>query len=164
MLYASFLVSVLLALSTSAAAAPSTSTSTEFTFVQWIEDIIADPAGDHLSPEEAVAAKNAAMSNTLQKRVNCDQPWGSANVRLPQHAPASHPRHSPSPQTPTAKANSTRPTTQPPASTISRAKAPRAHSASLDRTSSAFKCAGLETRRSRRARARGARRAPTAMM
>ncbi|KAJ4342408.1 hypothetical protein N0V87_001026 [Didymella glomerata] len=81
MLYSSFLLPVLLALSTSVAAAPSTPTSTEFTFAQWIEDIIADPTGDHLSPEEAVAAKNAAVaSNTLGKRINCDQNWGRANA------------------------------------------------------------------------------------
>jgi hypothetical protein len=84
MLYSSFLLPALLALSTSVAAAPSAPTSNEFTFAQWIEDIIADPTGDHLSPEEAVAAKNAAVaSNTLGKRINCDQNWGRANVRRP---------------------------------------------------------------------------------
>lgn len=27
-----------------------------FSFEQWVEDILADPEGDHLSPEEAVKA------------------------------------------------------------------------------------------------------------
>lgn len=56
-------------------------TAGPFTFAQWIEDIIADPHGDHLSPEEAVAAKNAAVAaNPLEKRVWCDQNLPRANV------------------------------------------------------------------------------------
>ena len=117
MLYSSFLVSALLALSTSVAAAPSAPTSTEFTFAQWIEDIIADPTGSHLSPAEAVAAKNAAVaSNTLGKRINCDQSWGRANVRSRYPFALS-------------RADNPRPTTQQPASPTSPAKAQREHSA-----------------------------------
>lgn len=88
MLYSSLVLSALVALSTSVAAAPSAPTSTEFTFAQWIEDIIADPTGDHLSPEEAVAAKNDAVASiSLGKRLNCDQNWGRANVsRVPSQA------------------------------------------------------------------------------
>lgn len=53
----------------------------EFTFVQWVEDIIADPDGNHLSPEEAVAAKNAAVEATpLLKRAYCEESWPRANV------------------------------------------------------------------------------------
>lgn len=33
-------------------------------FEQWIEDIIADPEGDHLAPEEAVAAHEVIMNGT----------------------------------------------------------------------------------------------------
>lgn len=74
-----------LSLSACVAARPDakTTAAVPFTFVQWVEDIIADPHGDHLSPEEAVAAKNAAVVSThLGKRVNCEQQWARANVSL----------------------------------------------------------------------------------
>lgn len=75
----------LLALSASVAAVPTASNTSPvvFSFVQWIEDIIANPDGDHLTPEEAVAAKNAAMAsaNPLEKRVNCHDDWKTTNVR-----------------------------------------------------------------------------------
>lgn len=66
----------LLALAASATAAPTTDATsvTHFTFSQWIEGIIADPHGDHLSPEEAVAAKQAAEAAAnplLKKRMTC---------------------------------------------------------------------------------------------
>lgn len=83
--FSSLIISTILALSATAAAAPTT-TSTDFTFAQWIEDIIANPQGDHLSPEEAVAAKNAAVASAsatnplLQERAYCDQKWGRANA------------------------------------------------------------------------------------
>jgi membrane-bound lytic murein transglycosylase B len=79
------------AFSTSALAAPSSpsaapAAAADFSFAQWVEDIIADPAGAHLSPLEAVEAKNAAVAastSPLQKRVNCDRGWARANVRSP---------------------------------------------------------------------------------
>ena len=82
-----FPVLALLTLSTSVAAIPtaSTTSATPFTFVQWIEDIIANPNGDHLTPEQAVAAKNAAVAeaNPLEKRApRCQAEFKDANVRL----------------------------------------------------------------------------------
>jgi hypothetical protein len=35
-----------------------------FSFVDWVDQIIADPDGDHLSPEEAVVAFYAAASSS----------------------------------------------------------------------------------------------------
>ncbi|KAF2996618.1 hypothetical protein E8E13_001820 [Curvularia kusanoi] len=80
MLYSTLLVSALAALSTSVAAAPSP--AADFSFAQWIEDIIADPNGSHLSPAEAVKAKDAAVAaaSPLQKRANCDHDWARANA------------------------------------------------------------------------------------
>ncbi|ORY13955.1 hypothetical protein BCR34DRAFT_613085 [Clohesyomyces aquaticus] len=78
-----------LALTVSVAAVPTASNAAAaapFTFSQWIEDIIANPDGQHLSPEEAVAAKNAAVgaespANPLLKRKpNCDG-FGHANAK-----------------------------------------------------------------------------------
>lgn len=72
-----------LTLSACVAAIPGarTTSTTPFTFAQWVEDIIADPNGDHLSPEEAVAAKNAAVAATpIERRANCEQSWPRANV------------------------------------------------------------------------------------
>jgi hypothetical protein len=72
-----------LALAVSVTAAPATS-ATSFTFAQWIEDIIANPDGDHLTPEQAVEAKNAAVavSNPLSVRApRCmEGVWARANV------------------------------------------------------------------------------------
>jgi hypothetical protein len=78
----------LLALSASTVAIPTTGTTsgTTFTFAQWIEDIIANPGGNHLTPEEAVAAKKAAIATTnpLNARApRCDGlGWPRANVRF----------------------------------------------------------------------------------
>ncbi|KAF2029947.1 hypothetical protein EK21DRAFT_112426 [Setomelanomma holmii] len=75
----------LLTLATSVVAVPMTS-GTTFTFAQWIEDIIADPTGPHLTPEEAVAAKNAAVANSNPLSIRTprcmdDVPsWGRANA------------------------------------------------------------------------------------
>lgn len=85
------LLAALAALSTSALAAPSSpsaapAAAADFSFAQWVEDIIANPAGAHLSPSEAVEAKNAAVAastSPFQKRVNCDRDWARANVRSP---------------------------------------------------------------------------------
>ncbi len=33
-------------------------------FEQWVEDIIANPDGEHLSPDEALAAHEVIMNNT----------------------------------------------------------------------------------------------------
>ena len=81
----------LLALSVSAAAVPAANPpAAPFTMTQWIEGIIADPAGDHLTPEEAVAAWNAtrASAGSLDRRASC---WEGgqhprANVRPPTPA------------------------------------------------------------------------------
>ncbi|KAH8724868.1 hypothetical protein GQ44DRAFT_707950 [Phaeosphaeriaceae sp. PMI808] len=78
----------LLTLSASVAAIPTAASTsgTTFTFTQWIEDIIANPNGDHLTPDEAVAAKNAAVAST--NPLNTRAPrcmdefdgWGRANA------------------------------------------------------------------------------------
>jgi hypothetical protein len=51
MMYYTFPALVLIALSTATAAAPTTDTNTTsvvpFIFSQWIEDVIANPDGDH---------------------------------------------------------------------------------------------------------------------
>lgn len=74
----------LIALATSVAAIPTASTTAAapFTFAQWVEDIIANPDGDHLTPEQAVAAKNAAVAstNSLDKRAWCPAGFKDANV------------------------------------------------------------------------------------
>lgn len=81
------LLAFLAALSTSALAAPSAAAAAaDFSFAQWVEDIISDPSGAHLSPSEAVEAKNAAVAastSPFEKRVNCDKAWARANVHLP---------------------------------------------------------------------------------
>jgi hypothetical protein len=46
------------------AAAPTEVESEVFSFGKWIDDIIDNPDGDHLSPEEAVAAWSASSSGT----------------------------------------------------------------------------------------------------
>lgn len=74
----------LLALAASVTAAPATS-GTTFTFEKWVEDIISNPNGNHLSPEQAVEAKNAAVAaQPLRARAaRCmdNAPgWGRANV------------------------------------------------------------------------------------
>lgn len=70
------------------------STRSEFTISQWVEDIISNPSGTHLSPEEAVAAKHASVAaNPLSKRVICDTPgWGRANVSVPPFSNHQEPR------------------------------------------------------------------------
>jgi hypothetical protein len=78
-------LTTLLAIGYSVVAMPATTTTTaSFAFSQWIEDIIADPTGNHLSPEEAVSAKKAAASTVLdmlEKRAWCqDGVWPAANV------------------------------------------------------------------------------------
>lgn len=74
-----------LAVSTSVSATPTAEkvSVVPFTFVQWIKDIIAEPNGDHMSPEEAVAAKNAAVAaaNPLEQRAaRCQADFKDANV------------------------------------------------------------------------------------
>jgi hypothetical protein len=75
------LTSAVLALSTSVTAGPLE--HTDFTFAQWVEDVIANPNGNHLSPSEVVAAiyETRASSPTL-KRASCETSgdWGRANV------------------------------------------------------------------------------------
>lgn len=70
-----------LALSALVAAIPTTTSPVPFTFVQWVEDILANPEGDHLSPEEAVAAKNASVDAIpLRENARCDTGLRRANV------------------------------------------------------------------------------------
>lgn len=73
-------VLVTLALSALVTAVLTTSSTTPFSFVQWVEDIIANPDGDHLSPEEAVARKAAEVSHSVVKRANCNQNFPRADV------------------------------------------------------------------------------------
>ena len=155
------LLAALTALSTSALAAPSAATAAaapaaaaDFSFAQWIEDIIADPSGAHLSPAEAVEAKNAAVaasSSPFQKRINCDKAWARANVGfalLPFPPPPPFPP-SPSPQALAAQCPNapSRPTTPAPVWRTSRAKAPRAPRARSAPAKPTCRCAGLGTRR-----------------
>ena len=61
--------------------------SANFTFEKWVESIIADPNGDNLTPEEAVAAWNRTQATVghrrLQKRFGCNTIVGSeASVGL----------------------------------------------------------------------------------
>jgi hypothetical protein len=167
------LLAALAALSTSALAAPSASTApaaADFSFAQWVEDMIADPAGAHLSPAEAVEAKNAAVAaslSPLRKRINCDKAWARANVRFAtflfyQSCPTPSPVHglaSPLPLSvisiqPKKKKKNTvlitrhdRPTTHPPAWRTWRAKAPREPHAPWATTSSTCRCAASGTPR-----------------
>ncbi|KAI8227174.1 hypothetical protein K4K53_005996 [Colletotrichum sp. SAR 10_77] len=67
-----------------------------FSFEKWAEDIIANPNGNHPSPEEAIAlAFNETSTDGLEKRqadVSCtfDKPggaasnnaWGNGNMRV----------------------------------------------------------------------------------
>ena len=78
-----FLSSALLALFTSVTAGPLK--GTDFILTQWVEDVIAGPNGNHLSPSEAVAAIDEARASTSTlKRANCETSgnWGRANVRM----------------------------------------------------------------------------------
>lgn len=72
---------VALALAVIAAAAPTSQTT--FSFAQWVEDIIANPE-TALSPEEAVAAANAAdvvtSAGGLTKRALCQELFKDAPV------------------------------------------------------------------------------------
>lgn len=87
MVHYSFPALALLAISASPSVAgfPTTSSTTtaathSFSISQWIEDIIADPNGAHLSPEEAVAAKSAAVeANPLTKKAWCHD-WSNASA------------------------------------------------------------------------------------
>jgi len=37
--------------------------TSSFSFAEWVEGIIADPQGNHLTPEQAIAAFNAGLGN-----------------------------------------------------------------------------------------------------
>ncbi|CRK24994.1 hypothetical protein BN1708_014097, partial [Verticillium longisporum] len=76
-----------------AVAIPSESEAPAFSFEQWVEDIIANPDGKHLSPEEAVDAHLAYINGTdvsllesraLEKRVTC---WTSSTSPPPAWGP-----------------------------------------------------------------------------
>ncbi|KAK5997629.1 hypothetical protein PT974_02993 [Cladobotryum mycophilum] len=43
-----------------------------FSFTSWVEDIIANPKGQHLSPEGAVSAAALNDKGSLEKRVTCN--------------------------------------------------------------------------------------------
>ncbi|KAK4148498.1 hypothetical protein C8A00DRAFT_19683 [Chaetomidium leptoderma] len=55
-----------------------------FSFVKWVDDIIANPKGTHLSPEQAYEAWQATVVNatepagTLHKRVRCNNIEGGS--------------------------------------------------------------------------------------
>ncbi|OAK97778.1 hypothetical protein IQ06DRAFT_296081 [Phaeosphaeriaceae sp. SRC1lsM3a] len=77
---------ILSATTISAAPAPDTTSADEapFTFSSWIDGILADPNGNHLSPHEAVAAANRTAAR-LGKRAICDDQanhFQPANVRF----------------------------------------------------------------------------------
>ena len=56
-----FAAVAVLALSQAVGAIPTANTvEPRFSFVEWVDSIIANPDGDHLTPEEAVAAFHAA--------------------------------------------------------------------------------------------------------
>ncbi|KAH7137919.1 hypothetical protein B0J11DRAFT_500176 [Dendryphion nanum] len=91
MLHHTLAVLTVLALSASIKAVPTAETTPAvFSFSNWIEGIIADPNGNHLTPEEAVAAaRNAARasSRSVEKRAWCndsmrDAPAGDAAACL----------------------------------------------------------------------------------
>ncbi|KAF6812942.1 hypothetical protein CMUS01_12954 [Colletotrichum musicola] len=77
----------LLALVPSISAAPTTAEALEvraetevFSFEKWAEDIIANPGGNHLSPDEAVALafnQTSTDEHTIQKRASCNIVAGS---------------------------------------------------------------------------------------
>lgn len=72
-----------LAMAAAVTAAPAPSSETTFSFVQWVDDIIANP-DTALTPEEAVAAANAAdvvaSAGGLVKRASCPDSMRSAPV------------------------------------------------------------------------------------
>ncbi|KAK4034487.1 hypothetical protein C8A01DRAFT_18715 [Parachaetomium inaequale] len=58
-----------------------------FSFVKWVDDMIANPGGTHLSPEQAYEAWQTTVANatepdgTLHKRLRCNNiPGGEASV------------------------------------------------------------------------------------
>ncbi|KAM5345694.1 hypothetical protein ACJ41O_011555 [Fusarium nematophilum] len=58
-----------------------------FSFESWVESIIANPDGDHLSPEEAVKAAEASRTGgegSLDERAWC---WGDDNVTKAAYVP-----------------------------------------------------------------------------
>jgi hypothetical protein len=57
------LLAVCRAVGAAPAAAAAVVTSS-FSFAEWVEQIIADPQGDHLTPEQAVAAFQAGQNST----------------------------------------------------------------------------------------------------
>ena len=81
-----------LAMAATAATLPAVTSATTFSFSQWVEDLIAHPE-TALSPEEAVAAANAATvvatSAGLIKRVpTCQEGiFESAPVSIPTYQP-----------------------------------------------------------------------------
>lgn len=73
----------IVALALAVTAAPAPTSQTTFSFAQWVEDIIANP-DTALSPEEAVAAANAAdivtSAGGLIKRAWCQEHFRDAPV------------------------------------------------------------------------------------
>ena len=54
----------MLAISRAVGAVPTAAAAAPFTFGQWVEDIIANPDGDHLTADEAVQAFYASANST----------------------------------------------------------------------------------------------------
>lgn len=54
----------MLAISRAVGAVPTAAAAVPFTFGQWVEDIIANPDGDHLTADEAVQAFYASANST----------------------------------------------------------------------------------------------------
>ena len=74
----------LLALTPIIGAAPAPGANPEggiFSFEKWVDGIVANPSGDHLSPEQAIAAYEASVNSTLgasleRREADCFLPQG----------------------------------------------------------------------------------------
>ncbi|KAH6611781.1 hypothetical protein B0J18DRAFT_441990 [Chaetomium sp. MPI-SDFR-AT-0129] len=86
MVRAAFTTFVLLAVCRAVGASPTTDTTfvtSTFSFAEWVEGIIADPQGNHLTAKQAIAAFYAGRNNTvfsenvrrgpLLKRASCNE-------------------------------------------------------------------------------------------
>lgn len=59
-----------------------------FSVESWVNDIIANPDGNHLSPEEAAKQYSQPTEGSLDKRATChDTAYAPANVRSTPHRP-----------------------------------------------------------------------------
>ena len=67
MVHAALTTVALLAMSRAVGAVPTVANTitSNFSFADWVDGIIADPDGDHLTPAQAVAAFHAGRNQTL---------------------------------------------------------------------------------------------------